>query len=176
MTRRILALIAGAALLVLVAMKTFGSVLVAPIGMWVAARIQRARGRGYTRVAGWVGAVLVSTLVMAGLFGYAVTRMPAGYLEEVQQATAQRQQERVQHPSAIEEALRRASTATPSQAMVQKKTDELAQSKAFIWWTMIVGGVLAAALAGLLLGSVGWAGATLVLFAFGRRARAVVLE
>lgn len=176
MTRRILALIAGGALLVLVAMKTLGAVLVAPIGMWVTAKIQRNRGRSYTRRAGWVGAVLASTLVLAGLFGYALTRMPAGFMEKVQQETAQRQQERERNPSAIEEALRRASTATASQAVVQHKTEELTQSKAFIWWTMIVGVALAAAVAGVLLGSVGWAGSTLVVFALRRRAPTVALE
>ena len=176
MIRRIFALIAGGAILVLVAMKTFGTVLVALLGMWIAARIQRSRGRSYTRRAGWIGAVLACTLVMAGLFGYAITRMPAGFIEQVQQETTQRQRERERDPSAIEQALRRASTATASQAVVQKKTEELAQSKPFLWWTMIVGGVLAAAIAGLLLGSVGWVGSTLVLFAVRRRAATVARE
>jgi hypothetical protein len=176
MTRRILALIAGGAVLALVAVKTFGAVLAAPAGIWVAAKIQRSRGRSYTRRVGWVGAVLACTLVMAALFGYALTRMPAGFMDQVQQQTAQRQQERERDPSAIEQALRRASTATASQAVVQKKTEELAKSKAFIWWIMIFGVVLAASVGGLLLGSVGWAGSTLVLFAVRRRAPTVMLE
>ena len=174
MIRRIFALIAGGGILALVAMNTFGTVLVASLGMWVTAMIQRSRGRSYTRRAGWIGAVLACSLVMAGLFGYALTRMPAGFMEKVQQETTQRQRER--DPSAIEQALRRASTATASQAVVQKKTEELAQSKPFLWWTMIVGGALAAAIAGLLLGSVGWAGSTLVLFAVTRRAPSVARE
>jgi len=162
MMRRILALLSGAAILALVAMMTVGTVLAAPIGMWVAAKIQRARGRCFTRRAGWIGAVSACALLMAGLIGFAMTRMPSDFMATVQQQAAQREQER--EPSAVEQALRRVSNANVSQAAMERKTRELAHSKAFLWWTMIVGGALGAGLGGLLLGSVGWAGSTLVLF------------
>lgn len=162
MIRRILALIAGAGILVSVAFVTFGSVLAAPIGMWVAAIVQRARGRRYSRPAGFIGAVLACSIVFAGLFGFAIVRMPSGFMAQVRQQAAQREKER--KPSSFEQALRRASTATAQQAAVEKKTRELSQSRAFFWWSTIVGGALAAGLVGLLLGSVGWAGGTLVLF------------
>ena len=174
MIRRILALIAGAGILVSVAFVTFGSVLVAPIGMWVAAMVQRRRGKRYSRMAGFIGAVLACSLVFAGLYGFALTRLPSGFTEQVQQQASQRERERV--PSVFEQALRRASTASAPQAVIDKKAQEIGHSKAFIWWSTIVGGALAAGLAGLLLGSIGWAGGTLVLFGVTGPARVAALD
>jgi hypothetical protein len=112
--------------------------------------------------------------MFAGLYGFAMMRLPSGFMEQVRQQAAQREQER--EPSAFEQALRRASTASAPQAAVEKKTRELSQSRAFFWWSTIVGGALAAGLVGLLLGSIGWTGGTLVLFGIRGAARVAALE
>lgn len=162
MMRRALALGAGGAIVLLLGVITVGFALAAPIGMWIAAIVRRARGRSYTCRAGWVGAVLACTLATAGVFGFALLRMPAGYIESVQQQAALRQRE----PSAIEQALHRVSSASAPQAAMEERTRELARSKAFVWWSTIMAGIVGAAMAGMLLGTMGWVGATLMSFGF----------
>lgn len=160
MTRRILAFLAGAALLALIAVASVGSVLAAPIGMWITSIVQRARGRRYTRAASWLGAVGGCALVFAGFLTFAIVRLPDGFVESVRQKTAERQAE----PTVIERTFQRAARSTATQAAVQRKTEEFARSKAFIWWVTVVGGIMSAGLVGLLLGSVGWAGTALMSF------------
>lgn len=159
--RRVLALIAGGAILAILAVSTVGFALAAPVGMWVAAIVRRARGGSYTRRVGWVGAVLACSLVLVGGFAVALSRLPAGYIETVQQQAAIRQQ---REPSAIEQALRRVSSASPSQAAVEEKTRDLTRSKPFFLWITIMSSIVGAGIGGLLLGSMGWVGATLVMF------------
>jgi hypothetical protein len=160
MTRRILAFLAGVAILALTALVSMGSVLVAPIGMWLASVIQRARARSITRATSWLGAVVACALVFLAVLGYGFTRLPDGYVEMVQQQTAERQKE----PTAVERIFQRATPRTPASAAMEKKTQELAHSKAFIWWVTVVGGVMSSALAALLMGSIGWAGTSLMLY------------
>jgi hypothetical protein len=160
MTRRLLAFLAGAALLVALGIGSIGLALVAPIGMWVAYAVLRERGRSYTRRAGWLGAVLACSLVMADFFASAMLRMPDGYIDSVRHQAELR---REKPPSAIEQALSRVSSASPPPAAVAEKTRELVRSKAFMWWTMIMTVSVGSAILGLLAGSVGWAATTLVL-------------
>lgn len=160
MTRRILAFLAGAAILALTALVSMGSVLVAPIGMWLSRVFQRARARSYTRTTSWIGAVVACALLFIGLLGYGVTRLPDGYVEQVQQQTTKRQQE----PTTIERIFQRGTPRSPASAAMEKKTQEVARSRAFIWWVTIVGGMMSAGMAALLVGSVGWVGTSLMLF------------
>lgn len=166
MTSRTLSFLAGAALLALTALVSMGSVLVAPIGMWLARVVQRARGRSNTRATSWMGAVLACALVFGGALTWAFVRLPDGFVEQVQQKTSERQRE----PTVIERVVERATPRSPAQAAMEKKTQELAHSKAFIWWVTIVGGVMSAGMAALLIGSVGWAGTALMFFGVTGRA------
>ncbi len=166
MTRRILALVAGAAILSLTALASMGSVLVAPIGMWLSRVIQRARARSYTRATSWVGAVVACALLFLGLLGYGFTRLPDGYVQLVQQQTTKRQQE----PTTIERIFQRGTPRSPASAAMEKKTQEVTRSRAFIWWVTIVGGMMSAGMAALLMGSVGWVGTSLMLFGLTGRA------
>ena len=160
MTRRILAFLAGAVLLIAFGIGSVGLALVAPIGMWAAYWVLRMRGRSYTRRAGWLGAVLACSLVTAGCFAYAMLRMPDGFIDAVrQQADARRERP----PSAVEQALRRVSSASSPPAAVEEKTRELVESKAFVWWTMIMSLGVGSAVLGAVAGSAGWAATTLVL-------------
>ncbi len=166
MTRRILAFLAGVAILALTALVSMGSVLVAPIGMWLARIIQRARARSNTRVTSWVGAVVASAVVFLGVLGYGFSRLPDGYVAMVQQQSAERQK----NPTTVERIFQRATPPSPASAVVEKKTQEMAQSRAFIWWVTIVGGVMSSCVAALLMGSIGWAGTSLMLYGLTGRA------
>ncbi|HEU4585584.1 MAG TPA: hypothetical protein VFR95_07525 [Gemmatimonadaceae bacterium] len=166
MTRRILAFLAGVAILALTALVSMGSILVAPIGMWLARIIQRARARSHTRATGWLGAVVACALVFLIILGYGFTHLPEGYVDMVQQQTAERQKD----PTTVERIFQRATPRSPASAVVEKKSQEMAQSRAFIWWATIVGGVISAGMAGLLMGSVGWAGTSLMLYGLTGRA------
>jgi hypothetical protein len=53
---------------------------------------------------------------------------------------------------------------------MEKKTQEVTRSRAFIWWVTIVGGVMSAGMAALLMGSVGWVGTSLMLYGLTGRA------
>jgi hypothetical protein len=166
MTRRILAFLAGVVILALTALVSMGSVLVAPIGMWLSRIIQRARARSYTRATSWIGAVVACALVFLMALGYGFTRLPDGYVDMVQRQTAERQRD----STAVERILQRATPRTPASATVEKKSQELTHSRAFIWWVTIVGGVMSTGIAALLMGSVGWAGTTLMLYGLTGRA------
>jgi hypothetical protein len=166
MIRRILAFLAGVAILALTALVSMGSVLVAPIGMWLSRIVQRARARSYTRVTSWIGAVIACAVVFLLVLGYGFTRLPDGYVDMVQRQTAARQRD----TTAVERIFQRATPRTPASATVEKKSQELAHSRAFIWWVTIVGGVMSCGIAALLMGSVGWAGTSLMLYGLTGRA------
>ena len=166
MTRRLLAILAGAALLVALGTRSIGLALVAPTGMWAAYAVLRERGRSYTRRAGWLGAVIACSLVTAGFIATTLLRMPDGYIDSVRQQAELR---RERPPSAIEQALRNVSSASPPPAVVAEKTRELVRSKAFMWWTVVMTVSVGSAVLGLLAGSVGWAATTLVLIGISGR-------
>lgn len=161
MTRRILAILTGAAILVLIGLRSIGLALVAPAGMWAAYAVLRERGRSYTRRAGWVGAVLACSLVTAGFIAFTLMRAPAGFFDSVRREADLR---RERQPSAIEQALRRASTATPQQAMVEKKSRQLVRSTPFLWWMTIMTVGVGSVVLGTFAGSAGWGATTLILF------------
>jgi predicted PurR-regulated permease PerM len=160
MTRRILAFLAGAAILALTALASMGSVLAAPIGMWLSRVIQRARARNHTRATSWIGAVVACAVLFLGVLGYGFTRLPDGYVELVQQQTTKQQRD----STTIERIFQRGTPRSPASAVVEKKSQELAHSRAFIWWVTIVGGAMSAGMAALLMGSVGWVGTSLMLY------------
>lgn len=79
------AIIGGLLLLLLVLTFTIGIALAAFAGMGVAALIQRQRGRRYTRVAGWLGAVAGTAVVLLGFVGAMAAFIPRDFSDQVRQ-------------------------------------------------------------------------------------------
>lgn len=162
---RVLAALAGGLAFLGVLTFTLGLALTAALGMVITAAVLRSRGRPFTRMASWLGAVsgvaatvvLVAIVIMVVTSDQLVTQMQAG-------ARAERERE----PTAIERAIERMQPRTPaSSAMedaMEERMEDLAMSGPFLWATVMLSSAILSALAGLLVGSAAWACVLLMLF------------
>jgi hypothetical protein len=165
---RVLAVVFGLGLLVLLIGVTLGFALVAPIGMAAAAGVQRWRHRSYTRMAGWIGAVVASAIATAVALVFVMRQVPAGSFDA---AVRQAMIDQKRHPPQIPRALQRLAPNAAAAPAIEAQTDALTRSPVFVWVTMTIGVAIGCFLFGLLIGTPMWACATLALFgATGRRA------
>lgn len=169
LARRALAALFGVAIFLFIALVTVGVALVAPLGMWIAARVRR--GRAYSRWTGWWGAVLATALVFGVLVGVAAARAPDGFMDTVRQQVAEERERRQKDPSSIERVVQRLAPASGASPAVELRARAVTESKPFIIWTMIIGGGFAVALGAVLVGSTAWVGMKLIIFGITGRSR-----
>ena len=159
---RIMAAVAGAVLLGVSALFSFGLAAAAPIGMLVAALVARRRGVGLTRGASWLGAVVavIVTILLAG--GVVAVKSPPGTFANFQhsydsvsvEAGKRRPPEWIQRISP--RAAQRRANATDSTAKLPRGA---------LIWVYVVGGLFACGFLGSFAGSLGWGAGLLLAFA-----------
>jgi hypothetical protein len=150
------------ALLAIACVLSVGIVLVAVVGVGVAALVQHLRKRRYTRRAGWLGAVLGAAVASAAAIMFFATRVPPGTFEEARARAIAEQQ---QHPPRVSRFLERVVSRDPSSAAMQARTQAwLSKSRVFWWYIVILGGTLACAMIGLFFGTPAWWGVLLIQF------------
>ncbi|HEX6537150.1 MAG TPA: hypothetical protein VF041_21390 [Gemmatimonadaceae bacterium] len=166
---RALAAITGLGLLALAATPTLGVALAAPAGMITVIGVHRLRGRRWTRVGSWLGAVVATALVAVIFLGWAMRRVPASTFERARQQAAIDRQRRRSHPSRAQRVIQRIAPPSPAAPVIQARTDSLVNTPGFFWGVTIVAGIIGCGFFGTIVGSFGWACAMLVAFgALGR--------
>lgn len=164
---RVLSGVSGAFILLAAGLFSFGAALAAPLGILVARRIARRKGRRLTRGASWLGAAVASSIAMAALFIALVTLLPDGTFQEMQEAAASAQAEDTTRSSDW------FSRTFPTVAPPDTATLRLLESPEFIAIGVGIGFALGSVMFGAIAGSAGWLGTTLLGYAFqGRRADA----
>lgn len=153
---RLAAILAGLLVLLGGTLVSFGTVLLAPLAMWVAAVVQRRRGRMLGRGAGWFVAAGSVVLVGVGFFALGAALAPAGTWHQMRHAsdsaaTAARREPPPTWVQRIAPGAARQSASVPSSPAIQT---------AMIVW----GGGVAALFMAALYGSIGWAAGMLLGF------------
>jgi hypothetical protein len=171
---RVAALITGLAILLAAAAITYGLVLCAPLGVWVAHRFRRARGRSLGGWSSWlsaVGVTAVGLLLVAGIFA---SRLPVGSWSRIRQTVDSASANAAQQPPPAW--LDRIAPRTAARSSRPDPTSQrLFSVLALIWGIGIFVGFFGSAL-----GTIGWIGSMLLIFyASGhwlRAAPALVIE
>lgn len=156
---RFAAFIAGLAILIGAATVSVGVVLCAPIGVWVVNRFQRSRGRPLSALGSWAGAVSAVIVALILIAGVVASRLPAGTWSRIRQTadSASTQAARQPPPAWLDRLMPGASTSYS----IQRSN----RARPFNAFTMILGGGVAAVFFGNLIGTVGWIGTMLLVFA-----------
>ncbi|HEX7978835.1 MAG TPA: hypothetical protein VF461_09555 [Gemmatimonadaceae bacterium] len=158
---RLAAGIGGLLVLSCAALVSFGTVVLALIGMAVVAGVQRRRGRALTRSGHWVTAYSTMAVVALALSGAVFVAMPRGALDAAKQS--------VDSSNAV-------AAKQPAPAWVQRLYPQYSQaaantkpSPAVVWATMILGVGITVSFLSALLGTLSWgAGMLLGLAVVGR--------
>jgi hypothetical protein len=135
--------------------------------MLAAAWWARRRGEDLTPGRSWVAASIASSLAIAGAFALVAVRSPDRTFERFRQVAAAREAAPSPKPPAW---LARAfpETTQPPDPLTQR----VLKSRAFTVYFGVMGVGMAMAVLGVLTGSLGWAGTTLLTNALSRRFRA----
>jgi hypothetical protein len=140
---------------------TLGLALAALIGMGVTAAVLRSRGRPFTRMASWLGAVGGVALTLA--IGITIVLVLASdSLMAAMREGAQAEQTR--EPTAFERTLERMSPRTPASSAMERRMEDVTMSGPFMWASVMIGSAMMSALAGVLVGSAAWGCALLGLY------------
>ncbi len=85
-TGRMLAGAIGTMAIAVTARYTYGGVLLAPLGMAIAAWIARRRGRSTSKLTSWLAAIAAIWVVVVGALGVMALKAPPGSLSSIQHA------------------------------------------------------------------------------------------
>lgn len=152
---RIAALIVGVAILGGAARATFGLVLCAPLGVWVAYRFRRARRRplgAWTGLFSAVGAVVIALLLIGSIVA---SRLPAGTWSRIRQAADSASAQSAKQPPPAW--LDRLAPGAAARASTTKAPE-------FGVAGMILGFWFLAGFLGIVIGTIGWSGTMLLVF------------
>lgn len=138
---------------------SFGTVVLAPIGMGIAALVQSRRRRSFGLVGSWMVCVLTVAVALAIAAGVLLSRMPAGTWQHMQQAADSASALAAQRPPPSW--LRRVAPGA-----VQPATLPPTASRAFTTLTFIWGGAIVLIFMSALYGTIGWGAGLLLGFAF----------
>lgn len=155
---RVAALITGLVILLGAVAITYGLVLCAPLGVWVAHRFHRARGRSFGGWSSWLSAVsatAVGLLLVAGIFA---SRLPVGSWSRIRQAVDSASAEGAQEPPPAW--LDRIAPRTAARySRPDPSKQRIFNVLAFIWGIGILVGLF-----GGTIGTIGWFGSMLLVF------------
>jgi len=153
---RIGALLAGMTILLIAAVGSVGLVLLAPLGIWVTHRIQRARGRTVGLFDRWIGAVAGTTIAMLVVAAAFALMIPADTWREVRHSADSASVEAQKQPPP---AWLRRVVPSASQPLPRSAQPLAVSTIALVW-----GAGIGVGMTGIMLGSVGWAGTMLLIF------------
>lgn len=152
---RVLGAIAGGLLALVIALISFGTVIAALAGMWLAGRVQRRRGRPATRLGAWLGACIAMTVVSGAGYLYLQTTFPP---DKTLSAVLDKEKATMDtmHSPELPPELERMLGGRERYERSQHISRALVGSKPLMMWSITVGLILACALYGLIFGSVLW--------------------
>jgi hypothetical protein len=154
---RVAALIAGLTILVIAGVTTLGIVLFAPFGFWIAHRIQRRRGRRLDAWGSWIGAasgVIAALLIVAGIVA---VKVPPGSWEQIRKVTDSASVQAAKQPPPAW--LTRIAPAQNRSALSAASGSTTFNGAMMVWGISMAIGMFGAAI-----GTIGWAGAMLLVF------------
>lgn len=148
---RVVAVAGGAIALLAGSLVSLGLGFVALLGLGLTALLWRARGARLTRRASWIGAVLAVGISFGGLMTWGLSLTPGGVVESMQTSMDQASRE---PPPPIVQRMRR--FGPPPNPVVQRQVDSIADSKAFVLWTLVMSLVFGSLFVGLGVGTPAW--------------------
>jgi hypothetical protein len=157
MLGRIAALVAGLAILLATSLPTIGVGLSAPLGIWVAHRIQRARGRTLGVWQSWIGAVSGATLALFVVGATIATMLPPGTWHTIRQTADSASAEAAKQPPPAW--VNRIAPPANRYSMPDFRGSPTLNTVTMVW-----GLALGVCVFGAVLGTVAWVGATLLVF------------
>jgi hypothetical protein len=155
---RIAAFLAGAVVLLAAAFVSFGTALLAPIGMWALGAYRRRRDDATTRTATWTASIACVAVGLVALTLIAFDSLPSGSVHQIQHAadSVSAASEKRPPPAWVE----RVAPGTNARAAQQLKTPASLRTPLWIWGA----GVTLILMAGII-GSLAWVGGMLCGFA-----------
>ena len=160
-TLRLLAGLGGAFLLTICLLAAHLALL-GVVGVGITWLVQRLRRRPYTRSVGWVGSVVATGVVFLATFIIHTSSVRGSSFDALMTQAAQQQKQQSRKQSTF---LRQLVPGLQPNPASDSLSQRLVQSRTFVVLTLGVMGLMAAGMAGVLLGTLGWAMATTVLFA-----------
>jgi Flp pilus assembly protein TadB len=152
---RVAALIAGVGVFLIASLVTVGTVLAAPLGVFLIRRHQRRRSRRFDPWEMWFGAVTAVTIALV-FVGFALaTRIPPGTLSQIQRAadSASVASAKQQPPAWL--------TRIAPEASRRAQANNAAMSHSGM---MLFGLAIGACMLGGFVGTIGWVGSILFVF------------
>ena len=161
--KRLLLGVAGALILALAGLFTLGTALAAPLGILAARWWTRSRGRVLTPFRSWLAAAVACGIAIGAAYTVAIVRSPDTTLQHFRETAARREAAPMPPPPTWVSRFFPQATTRPDPV-----TERIVKSRAFTLYFGIMGAVLAVAIFGALVGSLGWAGTVLLIRAFSR--------
>jgi drug/metabolite transporter (DMT)-like permease len=161
---RVLALLGGAALSYITIRYSRGIGLAGFLGVLLLVKVQTQRGRRASRAGAWLAACLMCAAAVAVVFGYGFSKLPAGYVSRMMDSV--RAQQKRSPPPVLPPALQRLqptdSASRAAQRAVQEQSMAMVQSPGFLAWIAVVTVMVMSAILGVLLGTMSWGGASML--------------
>jgi len=154
--------LAGLVVLGLGTLVTLGGALVGALGVGIAYWFVRRRGQRATLTKTWIGAAATSAVAIALVIAVATSLTPSGTLTKAMAEASDSVKNAP--PRNQPEWLRRMADRNPPNAAVDSQVKNLTGSTAFMGYMMVMVMGLASMMLGVMTGTVGWAGMTLLLF------------
>ncbi len=152
----------GGAFLLAICLLAAHLALLGVVGAGIAWLVQRLRRRPYTRSIGWVGSVVATGVVFFATFIVRSSSVQGSSLDAIMTQAAQQQKQQSRKRSDLLRQLAPGLQPNPASDSLSRR---LVQSRTFVVLMLGLTALLAAGMAGVLLGTLGWAMATTVLFA-----------
>jgi len=156
---RVLSGVAGLVVLLGSALFTLGSALAAPLGMFVALRRARRKGRPLTRGASWFSAIIASTIMLFVGLIVLFSFLPRSAWQEMQQGATEA---RVNPDTANMPAWMKS---MPRSAQSDSMANKLETNPGFVLVAFALGIAFTCIFLGAIGGTTGWIGAVLLRFA-----------
>jgi hypothetical protein len=155
---RVAALFGGLAILIGITIVSVGVAVCAPIGVWIAARFQRSRGRRFDAWGSWLSAVGAVTIALALIAAVVGTQLPPGTLDRVRHTadSAAAQAPRRPPPAWLDRIVPGGS------ARYMASTPAAAPPPAGVM--MLFGLIIMIGVFGSIIGSIGWVASMLLVF------------
>ncbi len=160
--RRAVFLVGGGLGLVVLTLVSYGAALAALAGMGVAALLQRRRGRRYTLLAGWTGAVSGVAVVALIASAALVVKAPRASFTRAFDSVASRAGTRPPHH--LPGILQRMQPPAQNDSAMQASIRSMTRSHAFLWFSMVFGLMAIVGLLAALIGTPTWGLVTLIGF------------
>jgi hypothetical protein len=155
---RVSAFVAGTVVLLAGAFISFGTALLAPLGMWTSSAFLRRRHRPATRATGWLTAMTSVAVGLLAVAAFALASLPAGGVHRMTQVVDSASAASAQAPPPAW--MERLAPGTQARAASGSQTPASLRMPLLIW-----GGGVAILFMAAIVGSLGWLGGMLCGFA-----------